>query len=92
MELDNHMDNKEMSKIIEESTCQIIEQTEEFIESVKDNVLGDNTVKILLNGSEVKLNRIDYDELKSRNEKIRTQMKTQIKVVVDKTKDDIKKK
>ena len=67
----------------------IINDTEQFLQSISGNLIGNDTVTIVINGEEKILNTIDYISLKEITKTIKAQMKADIQVIKDKYKTDL---
>ena len=78
----------EMS-IYSTATQKIINDTEQFLQSISGKPIGDDTVTIMINGKEKILNTIDYTSLKEITKATKAQMKADIKVIKDKYKADL---
>lgn len=76
---DNHTT---MSKIIKESARKTVEQTQAAVRLAEEKEPGKDSVTIMLNGAETKLNRSDYEMLKHSNREVQLQMKRQLRDLV----------
>lgn len=87
--MSNKLDSVKLSDIIQSSTNEIINQIENFIQSIDQNTLGKETVSIMLNGVETTLNLEDYNLLKTQNDEIKLRMKADIKTLITRYKSSL---
>lgn len=87
--MSNKLDSVKLSDIIQSSTNEIINQIENFIQSIDQNTLGKETVSIMLNGVEITLNLEDYNLLKTQNDEIKLRMKADIKTLITRYKSSL---
>lgn len=80
--MSNNLDANQLTNIITEATEKIVNKTETTINTLTDNVLGSETVTVMLNGVETTLNKIDYEQMKAETSAIHAKMKNDIKAVV----------
>lgn len=89
--MSNAIDSTKLSNIIETSTKEIISQTETFLQTVKEEPAGKETVAVMINGKVVNLSKKDYNTLKEQNDIIRKKMKGNIKTTIKEFKESIHK-
>ncbi len=83
------LDSGAISEIIKTATRKIIADTEQFLNSIEGETLGNDTVTVMLNGEEKIINAVDYASLKEITNVTKAQMKADIKVIKDKYKADL---
>lgn len=84
------INSSELSKVINQSTNEIITNTENFIKKVKTENLGKDTVTIMINGSKSNVNQDDYIKLKEQNSISKLELKKNIKSLVKPYKENLK--
>ena len=83
----NGLDASRISNIISESTNNIINQSKEFINSIIDKPLEEDTITVMINNQEKTLNKTDYELMKSNNDAVHMQMKADIKALINEFKE-----
>lgn len=84
------LDSSNLSNIIQTSTKKIITQTEENVKAVNEVPLGEDTITIMINGTETKLNSDDYKSIKASNNEVHLKMKADLKKQIKDFKDNLK--
>lgn len=87
--MSKQLDSAKMAEAIQKATQKMVAQTEAFMQSVDEKVLGEDTVSVMINGVKMKLNRADYEAMKAENDAVREDMKAQIKEQVDSFKEEL---
>ncbi|MFV0497559.1 MAG: hypothetical protein ACK5L0_05245 [Candidatus Fimivivens sp.] len=79
--MSNALGSAKLSDIIQTATQKMVENTESFLESVKNEPVGDDAISMMLNGKETVLSKENYGLLKAQNEATKKQMKEDIKAM-----------
>ena len=87
--MSNKLDSAKLSDIIQSATQEMVSNTESFIQSVKDDSVGSETITSMLNGKEIVLSKENYNLLKEKNDAIKTKMKADIKELAAQLKTNI---
>ena len=87
----NTLDSAKLSNIIHLSTQEMVSRTEAFIQSIKDDPIGSDTITVMLNGKEIVLSRENYNLLKAQNDATKTQMKADMKALTTQVKMNLEK-
>lgn len=87
--MSNKLDSAKLSDIIQSATQEMVSNTESFIQSVKDDSVGSETITSMLNGKEIVLSKENYNLLKEKNDAIKTKMKADIKELAAQIKTNI---
>lgn len=90
--MSNTLDSARLSDIIQSATQEMVSRTEAFLEAVKDDPVGSDTISIMLNGKETILSREKYSLLKAQNDATKKQMKEDIKALSAEYKTSLKNK
>lgn len=90
--MSNALDSAKLSDIIQSATQEMVSRTESFIQSVKDDPVGPDTITVMLNGKETVLSRENYNLLKAQNDVTKTRMKADMKSIATQFKADLKDK
>lgn len=88
--MSNTLDSGKLSDIIQSATQEIVSRTEAFIQSVKDDPVGSDTISVMLNGEETVLSRENYNLLKAQNDETKTRMKADMKALTAQFKTNLK--
>lgn len=90
--MSNTLDSAKLSDIIQSTTQEMVSNTEAFIQSVKDNPVGSDTITVMLNGEETVLSKDNYNLLKAQNDVTKMRMKADIKALIAQFKTNLKNK
>lgn len=89
--MSNALDSVRLSDIIQSATQEIVTCTESFLQSVKEEPVGPETITVMLNGKKTNLSRENYNLLKSQTEEIKVRMRAEMKAISAQFKTDSKK-
>lgn len=81
--IEKKLESKQISEVVESAARQIVDQTEEFIKSICETDIEEDAVTMMLNGTEIKVNKSNYTQLKEQNKKIHLQMKEDVRGIVE---------
>lgn len=75
---------------VKENADKIISNTEKFIETVDQQVIGNETVSVMINGEKIELNQNNYIKLKESNNLLKRVLKDNIKNSAKEYKESLK--
>lgn len=85
------LDSSLIANLVQEATEKVIDNTNKFLDAVSTKPLGEDTITVMMNGTETEINKSDYNEMKAQNDAIRAEMKAKVAAVVKEFKDNVKK-